>query len=158
MKRLYGLFLLLWLFFGLVGFVFSQQLQPLPVNNYTKTSEIQMVYRLSCFQSNPVCEKCILSPFFLIHRTPVAINELLNNSSVEPVVPNPSSGYITVRRKDVSLITVTLADLSGRKVMQADVMSDEPLYVGHLPQACYLLQVYERGGRLLSVQKLIIVK
>lgn len=158
MNQLNRLFLLLWLIIGLVGVVFSQQFQPLPVNNYTKTSELQIVYRLSYFLCNPDCEKDILSPFFLIHRTPVAIDEFKENSSLATVAPNPSDGYITVRTKELSRLTIALFDLSGRMVMKTGLMSDERLYVGNLPQACYLLHVYESDGRLLWVEKLIIVR
>lgn len=86
-------------------------------------------------------------------ETPSGIKEF--NSFSFSVTPNPSSDVITVHTQEIGAFTVEMFDLSGRKVLQLEKLTENAsIPVAHLSAGTYLLQVTQDNK--VSYQKVVI--
>lgn len=86
-------------------------------------------------------------------ETPSGIKQY--NSFSFSVTPNPSSDVITVHTQEIGAFTVEMFDLSGRKVLQLEKLTENAsIPVAHLSAGTYLLQVTQDNK--VSYQKVVI--
>ncbi|KAA3620553.1 MAG: T9SS C-terminal target domain-containing protein [Flavobacterium sp.] len=97
----------------------------------------------------------ITQPFinYTYRNTPVLGTEDLTRLTIS-IYPNPTDEFIHIRTANVSMQSVTVKDLNGRKIIQKQPGSDElTLEIGSLNSGMYFLEIDSDNGR--SVKKII---
>ena len=148
------------LFSLFVNGLYSQCMQPLPVNDLFTDNEVQFSVRLSYTNVSPDCHSDVLPAYFWYHRNAASAQNKLTDGNECTIWPNPAENWIHLGYQIPvnGSNSVTMTNLNNQIVKKWILDGDNRFYVGDMPPSCYFLRVANTQGETLTTKKIILCR
>lgn len=70
------------------------------------------------------------------------------------VYPNPATDFISVQDNHDAVGQIVIFSIVGRRVKEFEYVKGDQYYISDLNKGMYLVQLIDRGNRILTTQKL----